>query len=75
MSSGNHTSDGLSWNNSGKPSAGAECAHIIEETGPGACYAGLCCRRGCGRATVHIDPETKLPMHRLADLADWRPRT
>jgi hypothetical protein len=71
VSSGSYTSTGLPWNNSSKPNAGVECVHVIEETGPGVFFAGLCCRRGCGRATVHRDPATGAPMHRLADLTGW----
>ena len=68
MSSGNYTSDGLSWNNSSKPNPGGECVHTIEPSGKDVLFAGLCCRRGCGRATVYQDPGSGLPMHKLADL-------
>jgi len=61
MSSGNHASP-AGWNHSEKPNSGAECEHLPERTGPDVRWAGLCCNRGCGRATVHRGADG-LPRH------------
>jgi len=70
VSSGNYTSTGLPWNNTGEPNSGGECVHVLEPRGPDVLLAGLCVRRGCGRATVHRNADGQ-PEHRLADLTGW----